>query len=43
MHQSKWPATRRKFWAAKIGGNRPRDLAGLAAAGWRVLVVWNAP
>jgi DNA mismatch endonuclease (patch repair protein) len=40
----KWPATRREFWAAKIEGNRARDLrdlAGLAAAGWRVLVVWE--
>jgi DNA mismatch endonuclease (patch repair protein) len=40
----KWPATRREFWQAKIGGNRARDardLAGLAAAGWRVLVVWE--
>jgi DNA mismatch endonuclease (patch repair protein) len=29
---------------AKIEGNRARnlrDLAGLAAAGWRVLVVWE--
>ncbi len=35
----KWPATRREFWAAKIEGNRARDLrdlAGLAAVGWRV-------
>lgn len=40
----KWPATRREFWAAKIEGNRARDVrdvAGLAAAGWRVLVVWE--
>jgi len=40
----KWPATRREFWQAKIEGNRARDLrdlAGLAAAGWRVLVVWE--
>ena len=40
----KWPATRREFWQAKIEGNRARDardLAELAAAGWRVLVVWE--
>jgi DNA mismatch endonuclease (patch repair protein) len=40
----KWPATRREFWTAKIEGNRARDLrdlAGLATAGWRVLVVWE--
>jgi DNA mismatch endonuclease (patch repair protein) len=40
----KWPATRREFWQAKIEGNRARDLrdlTGLAAAGWRVLVVWE--
>lgn len=40
----KLPATRREFWQAKIEGNRVRDLrdlAGLTAAGWRVLVVWE--
>lgn len=40
----RWPATRREFWQAKIEGNRARDLrdmAKLAAAGWRVLVVWE--
>ena len=40
----KLPATRREFWAAKIEGNQARDardIAGLAAAGWRVLVVWE--
>jgi DNA mismatch endonuclease (patch repair protein) len=40
----KWPATRLEFWEAKIEGNRARDLrdvAALAAAGWRVLVVWE--
>ena len=40
----KWPATRREFWQTKIEGNRARDLsdvAGLAAVGWRVLVVWE--
>jgi DNA mismatch endonuclease (patch repair protein) len=40
----KLPATRQEFWQAKIEGNRARDLrdlAGLAVAGWRVLVVWE--
>lgn len=40
----KLPTTRREFWAAKIEGNRARDLrdlAALAAARWRVLVVWE--
>ena len=40
----KLPATRLEFWEAKIEGNRARDLrdvAALAAAGWRVLVVWE--
>jgi DNA mismatch endonuclease (patch repair protein) len=40
----KLPATRGEFWQAKIAGNRARDardIAGLAAAGWRVLVVWE--
>ncbi len=40
----RWPATRAEFWQAKIGGNRARDaanLAALGAAGWRVAVVWE--
>lgn len=40
----KLPATRREFWAAKVDGNKARDartIAGLTAAGWRVLVVWE--
>jgi DNA mismatch endonuclease (patch repair protein) len=40
----KLPATRRQFWAAKIDSNRARDardIIGLVAAGWRVLVVWE--
>jgi DNA mismatch endonuclease (patch repair protein) len=40
----KLPETRRDFWAAKIEGNRARDgrnVASLAAAGWRVLVAWE--
>ena len=38
------PATRPEFWAAKIAGNRARDvrsLDGLAVAGWRVRVIWE--
>jgi DNA mismatch endonuclease, patch repair protein len=40
----KSPATRPEFWAAKIEGNRARDLRvteNLEAAGWRTLVVWE--
>lgn len=40
----KLPQTRRDFWLAKIAGNRSRDEqvnARLAAAGWRVLTVWE--
>jgi DNA mismatch endonuclease (patch repair protein) len=40
----KLPATRTEFWAAKIEGNRARDvraLERLAAAGWRTLVIWE--
>lgn len=40
----KLPVTRREFWVAKIEGNKARDardIAGLTAAGWRVLVVWE--
>jgi DNA mismatch endonuclease, patch repair protein len=38
------PSTRPEFWKTKIDGNRSRDgkaLQSLAAAGWRVLVVWE--
>lgn len=40
----KLPATRTEFWAAKIAGNRNRDilaLQDLSAAGWRTFVVWE--
>lgn len=40
----KAPATRPEFWAAKIAGNRARDLRtseALRASGWRVLTVWE--
>ena len=40
----KSPTTRPEFWAAKIEGNRARDLRvgeDLEAAGWRTLVVWE--
>jgi DNA mismatch endonuclease, patch repair protein len=38
------PATRPDFWETKIHSNRDRDrraVRELAAAGWRVLVVWE--
>jgi len=40
----KLPATRADFWAAKIGGNRERDvhvLEALAERGWRSFIVWE--
>jgi DNA mismatch endonuclease, patch repair protein len=40
----KFPTTREAFWTAKIAANRQRDeraAADLAAAGWRVLTVWE--
>lgn len=40
----KWPATRPDFWKRKIGGNRERDAAAVAALrreGWRVLLIWE--
>jgi len=40
----KSPTTRPEFWAAKIEGNRARDLRAsedLEAAGWRTLVIWE--
>jgi len=40
----KLPVTRAEFWAAKIKGNRARDARahnGLAAAGWRAMVLWE--
>lgn len=38
------PATRTKFWAAKIAANQNRDervIADLLASGWRVMTVWE--
>jgi DNA mismatch endonuclease (patch repair protein) len=38
------PKSRIKFWRAKFEGNVERDArkqADLAAAGWRVVVVWE--
>lgn len=38
------PATRREFWLEKLSRNVERDRAArelLAAAGWRVLTVWE--
>lgn len=43
-HLFKWPATRRKFWANKIRGNRKRDRivsASLIRAGWRICTIWE--
>jgi DNA mismatch endonuclease (patch repair protein) len=40
----RWPATRGRFWRAKIVGNRARDqsvIIKLREMGWRVLVVWE--
>jgi DNA mismatch endonuclease, patch repair protein len=40
----KLPATRTEFWAAKIEGNRRRDvraLQELSPAGWRTFVLWE--
>jgi DNA mismatch endonuclease, patch repair protein len=48
MHRNcryaKMPATRPKFWAAKLRSNAERDrrsAEALVASGWRVLVVWE--
>lgn len=38
------PASRKEFWEQKLSANRERDarnISDLAAAGWRVLVVWE--
>ena len=38
------PKSRLDFWEPKLTGNRLRDLrdqAALAAAGWRILIVWG--
>ncbi|VFU08873.1 DNA mismatch endonuclease of very short patch repair [Methylocella tundrae] len=43
-HLFKQPSSRSKFWAAKIAKNRENDsraIEALAAAGWRVGVVWE--
>lgn len=43
-HLFRWPSTRRKFWKAKLSGNRERDtqtLGKLDASGWRCLTVWE--
>lgn len=43
-HLFRLPATRRELWRTKIGGNAARDAAAedaLAAAGWRVLTIWE--
>ncbi|RUU25222.1 MULTISPECIES: very short patch repair endonuclease [unclassified Mesorhizobium] len=41
---ARMPKTNVDYWTAKIGRNRERDeanVAALEAAGWRVLVVWE--
>ena len=43
-HLFKWPATRPEFWRTKIERNRANDdkaVATLAAAGWRIAIVWE--
>ena len=47
-HDCRWgsvvPKTRAEFWAEKRAGTVERDersMAALAAAGWRVLVIWE--
>ncbi|MDB5597357.1 MAG: vsr [Hyphomicrobiales bacterium] len=38
------PATRREYWLPKIRRNKERDAAvegALAAAGWKVLIIWE--
>lgn len=43
-HLFKWPATRPDWWRAKIARNQAVDscaVKALAAAGWRVGVVWE--
>lgn len=43
-HLFRLPGTRTDFWRDKIGGNRARDAAAIAALhrlGWRTLIVWE--
>lgn len=43
-HLFKWPSTRPHFWRTKLNRNRERDAevaAGVEAAGWRQLTVWE--
>jgi DNA mismatch endonuclease (patch repair protein) len=43
-HLFRWPGSRKQFWKTKITRNRCRDQEvrdQLAAAGWRVLVIWE--
>ncbi|WP_245156833.1 very short patch repair endonuclease [Lysobacter arenosi] len=43
-HMFKVPGTRTDFWLSKISANQKRDraaLLALAAAGWRVLTIWE--
>jgi len=43
-HLFRWPSSRQDFWRRKITRNRARDAEvreALAAAGWRILVIWE--
>ena len=43
-HLFRWPGSQKEFWKRKITRNRARDTEvyeKLAAAGWRVLVIWE--
>lgn len=43
-HLFRWPSSRQEFWTAKITRNREVDArseSALAAAGWRLGVVWE--
>lgn len=48
LHQNcrfaRMPASNRRFWTAKLSGNRLRDrrkAQALRATGWRVLTIWE--
>jgi len=43
-HLFRWPQSREEFWRAKLARNRENDerhQAALAAAGWRIGIVWE--
>jgi len=42
--RSKLPATRKRWWKAKLEGNRLRDMEALrelSSIGWRVMIMWE--